>query len=477
MRVRLLGTGSADGWPNPFCDCRSCAAERAAGRSRRPSAALVDDRILVDCGPTTPHLTGHVSLRDVEHLLVTHGHPDHLQPMMLLTRSWVDVGRRLHVWGPEQAIAACRAWVGPDADVDLHVVGPGTTVELPTAAGTYAATVLAAEHHHGDGDVLAQEAVLYAVTAPDGDRLLYATDTGALPASTIDAVGGRVDLVLIDETFGDRADHGRGHLDLTTLPGVLDALRAGGVVDVRTLVAATHLSHHNPPAEELRPRLRHLGVLLPDDGDLLDLAVPGGRPAERMLLLGGARSGKSTRAEAIASAYADVGYVATAGQRADDPEWAERVALHRARRPEHWATYEAGDGIDVADVVDVVSAAEAGTCVLVDCLTLWLTAVLDRADAWARAEAGDRVGVHADVDAAVDALVDAVRASRATVVLVSNEVGMGVVPASASGRLFADLLGRLNARVADACDTVTLMVAGRPLDLTPQPARRLAWSL
>ena len=128
------------------------------------------------------------------------------------------------------------------------------------------------------------------------------------------------------------------------------------------------------------------------------------------------------------------------------------------------------------DVVDVVSAAEAGTCVLVDCLTLWLTAVLDRADAWARAEAGDRVGVHADVDAAVDALVDAVRASRATVVLVSNEVGMGVVPASASGRLFADLLGRLNARVADACDTVTLMVAGRPLDLTPQPARRLAWS-
>lgn len=463
MRITLLGTGSADGWPNPFCDCASCTTERDEGRARRPSAALVDGRLLVDCGPTTPHLPAGRSLRDVEHLLVTHAHPDHLQPAVLLTRSWVDAGRHLHVWGPAHAMAACRPWIGADADVTLHVVAPGDDVALLTVGGRYAVRVLPAEHHHGDGDVLAQEAVLFVVTAPDGHRLLYATDTGPLPTSTIAAVGGRVDAALMDETFGDHTGHGRGHLDLSTLPDVLAALQAGGVVDERTVVAATHLSHHNPPTRVLRGRLSGLGVLVPDDLDVLDTACPGGRPPTRTLVLGGARSGKSARAEELASAYARVDYVATGGRRDDDPEWVERVAAHRARRPAHWRTHE------TTDIAGVLRAAAPGGCVLVDCLTLWLTAVLDGLDAWTRAEAGSRIAVQDDVDGAVADVVAAVRGCAASVVLVSNEVGLGVVPVAASGRLFADLLGRLNARVADACDDVTLMVAGRALDL---PHRR-----
>ena len=74
MRITLLGTGSADGWPNPFCGCPSCEAERDGGRSRAPSSALVDDCLLIDCGPTTPHLPAgtDVSLQRIEHAVDDH---------------------------------------------------------------------------------------------------------------------------------------------------------------------------------------------------------------------------------------------------------------------------------------------------------------------------------------------------------------------------------------------------------------------
>jgi adenosyl cobinamide kinase/adenosyl cobinamide phosphate guanylyltransferase len=104
--------------------------------------------------------------------------------------------------------------------------------------------------------------------------------------------------------------------------------------------------------------------------------------------------------------------------------------------------------------------------VLVDCLALWLTAQLDAAGAWERIDSGDAAGVQADVLASVDELVAAVHACRADIVLVSNEVGMGVVPATSSGRAFRDLLGITNVRVAEACDETVLVVAGQPLPLT-----------
>lgn len=166
------------------------------------------------------------------------------------------------------------------------------------------------------------------------------------------------------------------------------------------------------------------------------------------LVLGGARSGKSSWAEAQFEGAADVEYVATSETRPDDPEWLERVALHRARRPATWRTTET---VDLPSVL----AADDPAPVLVDCLAVWLDRVLMAAGAW-----DERAGWRADVDARVDQLIAALAGTRRNVILVSNEVGSGVVPATASGRLYRDELGRLNSRVAAAVGEVWLCTAG-----------------
>ena len=173
-------------------------------------------------------------------------------------------------------------------------------------------------------------------------------------------------------------------------------------------------------------------------------------PAMRTLVLGGARSGKSAYAEALLAGQAAVTYLATGGVREGDPEWAQRVGLHRARRPTSWRT------VETIEVADALRSAE--TPLLLDCLGTWLTARMDLHRAW---DTGALDGVHADIDD----LVTAWRACPVRAVAVSNEVGSGVVPATASGRLFRDLLGVLNTRIAAESDDVVLMVAGRPLRL------------
>jgi len=176
----------------------------------------------------------------------------------------------------------------------------------------------------------------------------------------------------------------------------------------------------------------------------------------RRLVLGGARSGKSVEAERSLAAHPRVTYVATGGTRDGDPEWAARVRAHRDRRPASWTTTES---LDVAAPLRAAAAADA---VLVDCLALWLAGTLDAARVW-DAEPGTAAYAEtlAHVDREIDGLVDAVRGTPASVVLVSNEVGSGVVPEHASGRLYRDLLGTLNTRVAAVCDEVDLVVAGR----------------
>jgi adenosylcobinamide kinase / adenosylcobinamide-phosphate guanylyltransferase len=171
----------------------------------------------------------------------------------------------------------------------------------------------------------------------------------------------------------------------------------------------------------------------------------------RTLVLGGARSGKSTYAESLLAGHRGVRYVATGYPDDDDPDWAARVAAHRARRPADWSTVETDDPVPVL--------ADASTPVLVDCLSLWLTRVFDRHDGWESADVPD------PVTSSIDALVEAWRTTTARVVGVSNEVGLGVIPATVSGRRFRDALGALNRRVAAASDEVWLVVAGLPLRL------------
>ena len=461
MRVTLLGTGSADGWPNPFCRCTSCDTERRAGICRRPSSALVDDAILIDVGPTAPHLPAGLHLAGVEHILITHGHPDHLSPAFLLTREWTNPSRVLHVWGPPSAIDLCRDWCGPDSRVEFHSVVPGERLSLDTPQGPASAQVLPARHGHGNKDVLADEAVLYLLTSSDSSTLLYATDTGLFDPEATGLPTTPADVVLLDATFGDTHDHGTGHLDLSTLPAQVDALRAHGTVDEHTRLVATHLSHHNPPSADLRARLGVIGMTLHEDFDVIDTEE---RHPRRTLILGGARSGKSTYAESLMAAHSSVAYIATGGERPDDDEWAERIATHRARRPSTWTTVET---IEVT-----TELAEASDPVLVDCLALWLTGQLDRRDAWRRIESNEREAVIAELDEEIARLAACVRGSAVPVTLVSNEVGMGIVPETSSGRLFRDLLGRTNMQVAEACDDVQLMVAGRAIDLSRVAAVR-----
>jgi adenosyl cobinamide kinase/adenosyl cobinamide phosphate guanylyltransferase len=168
------------------------------------------------------------------------------------------------------------------------------------------------------------------------------------------------------------------------------------------------------------------------------------------LVIGGARSGKSHWAEQRLLGR-PTRYVAT-GYPDGDPQWRDRLGEHRQRRPAHWETNET---LDVAGLL----RGDDSRPVLVDCLTLWLTRTLDATRAWAlRPEQATAI-----IRPHLLHLVDAVAVAACPVVLVTNEVGSGVVPETASGRLFADLLGELNRRVAQVCDEVVLMVAGIPV--------------
>lgn len=179
--------------------------------------------------------------------------------------------------------------------------------------------------------------------------------------------------------------------------------------------------------------------------------------AHRCLVLGGARSGKSAWAERRFAAE-QVRYLATGYPPHEDAEWGQRVAAHRARRPATWLTLES------IDVAGALSRSDSRP-LLVDCLTLWLTRTLDDAGAWTMT--GN------DATAAIRphllALAAAVAGAAGESVLVSNEVGSGIVPGTAAGRLFADLLGELNCLVAAHCDEVVLMVAGIPVPVKGGP--------
>ncbi|BAJ28034.1 putative adenosylcobinamide kinase/adenosylcobinamide phosphate guanylyltransferase [Kitasatospora setae KM-6054] len=177
----------------------------------------------------------------------------------------------------------------------------------------------------------------------------------------------------------------------------------------------------------------------------------------RTLLLGGARSGKSTHAERLLADRPDVLYVATSGRRDGDADWARRVDLHRARRPESWRTAE------TCELEAVLADAADPAPVLIDCLALWLTAVMDECGAWD--DATWLGGGQEAVEARCAALAAAWAGTRREAVAVSNEVGMGVVPATPAGRRFRDTLGRLNMAVADASERVLLVVAGQVLTI------------
>jgi adenosylcobinamide kinase/adenosylcobinamide-phosphate guanylyltransferase len=170
-----------------------------------------------------------------------------------------------------------------------------------------------------------------------------------------------------------------------------------------------------------------------------------------MLVLGGVRSGKSRYAHAAASRFARVTFVATALR--SDAEMRRKIAVHRRERPREWKTVEAQKNLDQVIRREGASA----DLLLVDCLTTYCGGLLSTR------------GASPSARAHLTAVVAAIQATPASVFLVSNEVGSGVVPAFKSGRLYRDLLGDFNQQVARVASRVVLLVAGIPVAIKGQP--------
>ncbi|QJT01216.1 bifunctional adenosylcobinamide kinase/adenosylcobinamide-phosphate guanylyltransferase [Streptomyces asoensis] len=400
MEVTLLGTGAPAGLPRPDCSCAVCATSLGAD-ARAATALLVDGALLLDLTPGAAFAAARAghSLGGVRQVLLTHPHD-----------------------GPPVEVPAGLPQPGrvPDWRESTLVTGHRVRAVAMDAPGTG-----------------------YAVAGPDGQRLLYLPPGGA-PAGLEEGSKSaeRYDMVLAD---------------LVGRPDALAKLRAVGAVGPTTDVVAVHLDHDVPPGAELRRRLAAAGARAVPDGSTLVVGVYEDVPdvSRRTLVLGGARSGKSVEAERRLESFPDVLYVATGGTRGGDTEWASRVAAHRDRRPGSWRT------VETCDLVPLL--AQDGAPLLIDCLSLWLTDVMDSVGAWDDAQWAD--GGERALRARVVELAEAVRSARRTVVLVSNEVGSGIVPATASGRRYRDELGRLNAAVAAECEEVVLVVAGQALVL------------
>ena len=171
-----------------------------------------------------------------------------------------------------------------------------------------------------------------------------------------------------------------------------------------------------------------------------------GSPKTVTLVLGGARSGKSRYAQELASAFERVVYIATA--RRGDAEMRAKIAQHRRDRPASWKTVEAPTGLDRV----LREQSSSADLLLIDCITFYVANIMGR-----KSSARRKVKSH------IERLCEAVREAQASVVIVSNEVGSGVVPPYRSGRDYRDLLGELNQQIAKVADRVILMVAGLPL--------------
>ncbi|MFE0253209.1 bifunctional adenosylcobinamide kinase/adenosylcobinamide-phosphate guanylyltransferase [Streptomyces sp. NPDC059010] len=398
MELTLLGTGAPAGLPRPDCPCASCAGA-LGDDARAATALLVDGALLLDLTPGAAFAAARAgrSLGGVRQVLLSHPHD------------------------------------GPAVEVPAGLPQPGRVPEgreLALLTGHRVRAV--AMDAPGTG---------YAVTGPDGQRLLYLPPGGA-PAGLEEGSVGMYDMVVGDVV-------GR--------PDALAKLRAVGAAGPATDVIAVHLDHDVPPGAETRRRLAAAGARAVPDGTTLVVGAYEDVPdvPRRTLVVGGARSGKSVEAERRLEAFPDVLYVATGGTRGGDHEWAERVATHRERRPGSWRTAE------TCDLVPLLS--EGGAPLLIDCLSLWLTDAMDSVGAWddaVWAESGEKA-----LRERVRELTRAVRATRRTVVAVSNEVGSGIVPATASGRRYRDELGRLNAAFGGECEQVVLVVAGQAVVL------------
>jgi adenosylcobinamide kinase/adenosylcobinamide-phosphate guanylyltransferase len=406
MRVLVEGSGGAAGWPQPGCRCASCMRKKLDGNIRLRSTILIDDVVRLGVGD--------------------------------------DVVRSGVGEPGDAAGGGVRAGAGLD-DAQKHRVRELADARNPGNVGGWD------------------------VAGPDGGRLLYPARPGAVP-----------------EPAEGAAAYDIAFLDLVGEPAQLGLLRARGLITADTVTVVAFADHRVSAEGELRRRCGFWRAELTGDGEAVTTArsIEKGftteRRPRRVLVLGGARSGKSERAELRLAGEPDVTYVATgpagttrSGETAEpggpkgsvgtagtagvagrggDLEWAVRVAAHRARRPAWWRTAET---TDLAGVL-----AQARGALLIDGIGTWLAAAMDECGAWdGSADSAARLA------AKIAGLVGAWRQTRAYVVAVSDEAGLGVVPVTPAGRRFRDELGRLNQILAAESEEAELVVAGRIVPL------------
>ena len=398
MRVLVEGSGGADGWPQPGCRCASCL--RHEGRRER-STIVVDGvvRLGVDG----------------------------------VVRLGVDGVVRLGVDGVARLGVDGVARLGVDGVVRLGGGEPGDV-------SGYRIRQLADAHDPAEPGG-------WDITGPDGGRLLYPARPGAVPVPPEGAAA-------YDIAF----------LDLLGEPAQLGLLRARGLVTGNTVTAVAFADHRVSAEGELRRRCGFWQAQLSGDGEAVttvrsaEKRLKARRAPWRVLVLGGARSGKSAQAELRLAGEPDVTYVATGAAEGaggtEDPEWAARVAAHRARRPTWWRT------VETTDLAGVLAGARGA--LLIDGIGTWLAAAMDECGAWDGSAEGA-----ARLTARVAGLVGAWRQAGAYVVAVSDEAGLGVVPGTRAGRMFRDELGWLNQALAAESEEAELVVAGR---VVPLPA-------
>jgi adenosylcobinamide kinase / adenosylcobinamide-phosphate guanylyltransferase len=414
MRVLVEGSGGASGWPQPGCRCASCLRRDVDGNTRKQSTIVIDGTVRLEVGDAGAGDTGVG-----------------------------DAG------AGDTGVGDAGA-----GDTGVGDAGAGDASTVSRDLGGYLVRRVAdARDPGGSGGPRSPEGLGgWEVTSPDGERLLYPARPGAVPVPPDGAAG-------YDIAF----------LDLLGDPAQLGLLRARGLITDDTITAVAFADHRVPSEAELRRRCAFWRVTAPGDGDTVttirsdekgfkDWAGSGRRVPCRVLVLGGARSGKSERAELRLAGEPDVTYVATgprgpggAGNLAD-PDWAARVAAHRARRPAWWRTAE------TTDLAGVLASARGA--LLIDGIGTWLAAALDECAAWdGAAEPAARLAGR------IAGLVAAWRQTGAYVVAVSDEAGLGVHPGTPAGRLFRDELGRLNQALAAESEEAELVVAGRILPL------------
>ena len=262
MDVLILGTGSADGWPNPFCECESCAWAQFGDRIRTPTSVLINSDLLIDSGPEAPRqaLRAGTNLARVRTVLISHVHTDHFDPAFLMHRSWVT-DEPLTLVGPGPVIDECEHWLKPgQSSVTLRSVTAGDVIDI----NGYRVTVLPARHP------ALGESVLYSID--DGHaRVLYACDTGKWADGLVQQLEGvGLDLVIMEQTFGNREDlAAHRHLGFESFASNLEALQQTGAIDLESRVVAAHLSHHNPI--DVKHRMKVLGAEVVDDGTRISI--------------------------------------------------------------------------------------------------------------------------------------------------------------------------------------------------------------